>query len=493
MYEELKKKYQKIVGWGTGGSYEKYGRKNEQYLSYLLDGNSEKWNQKIGMLDIKEPDYLKQEKADEVLVVVYSEALDPIKKSILSKGKFDIIDGGVLSNDNTKARNIDVLYKKELDKIDISEKWVCVIDSNMSATKYNGEVKFINEQYEDLRAIGYNVLHIAPVGYYMGVEQHIEKLAVYWNQEYFGVFSKAEIDFLIHECEYTIIHSPYYAVDLIVQIYLDMKKLKQSLFYLHDYLCACNKGALPIKGKSCFEELSIGCVHCDYKEQRDFLQMKWKRLLYDKRNLFIAPSDIVKVNIGKVYPEIACKVVPHYVYQKKIVKEKKVNDKIRIAFLGRAQESKGWNDFKYLAEQCKDKFDFYCLGKCDEIVDDITFVNVCVETCDEGLCMEDALKEYKIDIAFLGSTVCETYSFTYIEAYTQGVYVLTTKNSGNVADVVRKNGNGYVAEDIDNMVSFLKQDITVIRSQLLENEMIIENVAFNQEYRNYLLLDEKEL
>ena len=96
VFVELKKKYQKIIGWGTGGSYEKYGRENERYLSYLLDGNSSKWNQKHGMLDVKSPECLRVEKADEVLVVIYSEAIDVIKKVILDKGNFDIIDGGFI-------------------------------------------------------------------------------------------------------------------------------------------------------------------------------------------------------------------------------------------------------------------------------------------------------------------------------------------------------------------------------------------------------------
>ena len=100
--------------------------------------------------------------------------------------------------------------------------------------------------------------------------------------------------------------------------------------------------------------------------------------------------------------------------------------------------------------------------------------------------MKEALNRYKIDLAYLGSLCCETYSFTYIEAYENAVSVLTTEMSGNICEAVKKNKNGYVAKDTDELVHFLKKGGSELREILLQQNRKIVNKSNNLKFLDYM-------
>ena len=73
--------------------------------------------------------------------------------------------------------------------------------------------------------------------------------------------------------------------------------------------------------------------------------------------------------------------------------------------------------------------------------------------------MIKALRKNKIHIVVLFSCCPETYSYTYHEATAAGCYIVTNDESGNIAYMVDKNGNGIVLKNsTESLYQFLKNE-----------------------------------
>ena len=476
IFEELKYQYKKIIGWGTGGAYDKQGRMYEEYIDYMIDSNPLKWGTEIGSLSIQSPDRLLLENSEECVIIIFSSFVEEIHEGIKLKGNFDVVAGSVV-NYFCEAK-IQLSQKKELSKVFSELNWnqtVCCVSTMAYTTSVGGGNKFVFEQNKILRSKGYEVLHIVPLQYYCSFCED----GMIWltcNEKTLGIYSLSEILIHMDRCRSMIIHSPYYAVRSIGKIYKKMKALRWCLFYLHDFACVCSKRFLPVEDKECFEELKTECVNCEEGENRRKLSQEYQKLFYNDNVLLIAPSRIVADKVSEVYPKARLEVVPHYVYEIEET-QKQVNQKLKIAFLGAANKTKGYEEFKKIVCELNHLFEFYCFGRCSDKdkIEGVEYVEIHMEGNDEHLCMKDALIQYEIDMAYLGSICCETYSFTYIEAFESAVYVLTTEMSGNICEAVKKNKNGYVAKDTDDLIYFLKKEDLELKDILLkQNRKIVK-------------------
>ncbi len=487
IFQELKYQYKKIIGWGTGGAYEKYGRMYEKYMDYVIDSNPLKWETGIGALTIHSPEQLSSENSDECLIIIFSSFVEEIREGIKVKGNFDVIAGSVVNYFCEKK--IQLSQKKELSEAFSELNWkqtVCCVSTMAYTTSVGGGNKFVSEQNSILKSEGYDVLQIVPLQYYCSFCED----GMIWlscNEKTLGVYSLNDILIHMDRCRSMIIHSPNYAARLICKLYREMKALRRCLFYLHDFACVCSKRFLPVEDKACFDELRSECVNCEEGENRRKLSLEYQKLFYNDNVLLIAPSQIVADKVSEVYPKAALEVIPHYVYEVEEIK-KQVNDKLKIAFLGAANKTKGYGEFKKVVCELKHLYEFYCFGKCSDKdkIDGVEYVEIHMEGNGEQLCMKEALNRYKIDLAYLGSLCCETYSFTYIEAYENAVSVLTTEMSGNICEAVKKNKNGYVAKDTDELVHFLKKGGSELREILLQQNRKIVNKSNNLKFLDYM-------
>ena len=76
-----------------------------------------------------------------------------------------------------------------------------------------------------------------------------------------------------------------------------------------------------------------------------------------------------------------------------------------------------------------------------------------------SLTMQQQLSKLNIDIVFQWSKCQETYSYTYFEAFEAGCYVVTNKNSGNIAEMTSQQNNGKAFESFEDCKEwFLSQD-----------------------------------
>ncbi len=131
----------------------------------------------------------------------------------------------------------------------------------------------------------------------------------------------------------------------------------------------------------------------------------------------------------------------------------------RIAYLGYESVNKGievW--WRLVADKglCK-RYDFYHLGAAGLKQPGVKYVPV--SFLEQGQdAMIKALREHGIDIAFLWSPWPETYSFTLHEALVAGCFVITCRDSGNIAARIEGGSRGVVLEDEKELFSLLRDE-----------------------------------
>lgn len=241
-------------------------------------------------------------------------------------------------------------------------------------------------------------------------------------------------------------------------------------FYLHDYYTMCTQfnllkndrqycGEGKIDSKKC-----SNCIHYE-KSQHHFKKVQAFLERFEDRLQFIAPSDIVKKIWTSAYPayqDQVC-VVSHqvligqYAGNCEILSEK---SPIRVAFVGGQSANKGWHQWEQATAKANGKGAnevFYHFGKTGDGIPYIKKVPVSFSL--ENLnAMLTALRLHGIDVAILWSICPETYSYTYFECTAANVFVITNKDSGNIAAMVRLRANGIVLDDEDELAALLCDD-----------------------------------
>lgn len=485
IYEEFKKKYKKIIGWGTGGAYRKYGKPYSGFISYLIDNDSSKWDTMQDTLKIMSPEALEEE--SDCIIIIFSEYVDEICSSIWEIGEFDVIDGRIA--DYFAINSISIYDRTDISMV-MSEyknqEIVCIISTMLYQISMGGGARFVKEQAKILKKSNYRVFHIVPIRFYKKCNRDREILWVLdENSKTLGMYYWDEINSCFSICNNLIIQTPWYAINEIYRIYQTLPQVKTCLFYMHDFSSVCSRHFLPADGQECFKMLENKCIGCKNSDKRMELYRHYSVFFSKKNVIAIAPSRICADILGRIYTIANIKVLPHYLYQIEET-DKSENCKIKVAFIGKALKVKGWEDFKKIVSAYKDRFEFYCFGQCDDKIEGVRYIDISFKTCGNQLSAKDALKKYQIDIAYLGSVVCETYSYTYVEAFENSVYILTTMQSGNVCEEVKKNKNGYVGESIEDVINWLRQDNIEIRKIVLQNVKTAVNVSNNEYFLKLL-------
>lgn len=88
LYDESKK----IIGWGTGGVFTKYYNSFKLNFSYLIDSDSKKWGTTFEGIPIYSPDKLKEENANNSVIIIFSTYHIEISCKIREYGQFQILN-----------------------------------------------------------------------------------------------------------------------------------------------------------------------------------------------------------------------------------------------------------------------------------------------------------------------------------------------------------------------------------------------------------------
>jgi len=233
------------------------------------------------------------------------------------------------------------------------------------------------------------------------------------------------------------------------------------LFYIHDFFAVCPQYTLLWNQREFCNAPPMDsnvCNICIFIEKRKKHLPLVKQLFTSFPFLIIAPSKSTTSLWQKTFPELKneTRIEPHIFLKESSVKLPTKNYKtIRIAYAGQGVRQKGWDFWRNLVDKFAPytDYEFFHLGSRAGQYREL-FERVRV-TPENRTAMLDALRKHQIDVLFHWSIVPETFSYVLYEAIGAGCFVLTTNQSGNVADYVNENKNGLVFESYNDLVNYL--------------------------------------
>lgn len=240
----------------------------------------------------------------------------------------------------------------------------------------------------------------------------------------------------------------------------------QVFMFIHDYSTVCSNFTLLRGSEFCgYGKLEESRCHgCEYYSDSLRKKMIYERIwnALQKRIHFVFPSEVAQNVWISAYPQYRhlCSVIPHQCcsgsYSGNMGETK---EKLNIAYVGSREHYKGWNVFLELYNLKKnDKcFDWFYIGTDKTEIEGIQ--DIYADNRIDPMSMMNALRSNKIDVAVLWSLCKETYSYTYFECFSANVFVVTNKNSGNIAFQVEKNGNGMVADSIGDLLDLTNEEL----------------------------------
>lgn len=248
-------------------------------------------------------------------------------------------------------------------------------------------------------------------------------------------------------------------------------------FYLHDYMSICPFGGLLKNGKIYCDVTDISIDNCRdccyYSENLVRYAKKIEQFFseFDQRLCFVAPSDTAKKVWTKRFPQYSEKVyvIFHQGFEGKYqgnISPVQSQEPVKIAFVGYQSEVKGWSHWYSAVNRLYDdkkNYLYYQLGMVKDHADYIKEINVDFKS--NLMAMTNELRRNQIDVAVLWSTLPETYSYTFYEAFSANCFIITNSYSGNIANQVRLRENGIIGERIDSLYDILK-DEDLLRNQI---------------------------
>lgn len=461
-------KNKKIALWGCGLILDKYFNEFDGENIILID-KIKFGGVKYGR-SIYSPEILKTFKTEEVLIVITISDYTEVLNEISELGRYDAIFLG----DYLCIKN---KIEKTLGKI--CEDSVLVLADGKALNLDNGVKKFVKTQNALLKKAGDEVITASVYIHIVGGEIR-KSVMVHIDEKYYNIFTISEFIDKFREVKGVIIHSVEIGYETVGNIISNMKIAGNIIYYIHDYMC------IGGKYKGCKGFMKEKCKECnEYDKCRKIYEFHFG-FFQNAQVKIIAPSDIVKNKVERIYPFAKIIVIGHLSYKIKDIMKSKPIGKIRIAYLGSPAKKKGIDDFIKLAGEFKDKYEFFLLGKGYE--KDNKYGIKCVDVeidKNKGITMVEALKKNEIDIAFLGSKCQETYSYTFYEAFESGLFVITTKESGNICEAVKKNNNGKVFNCIEDISQFLHNCEDYFRKEY--HITAIEDVEPDKSFMEYLL------
>lgn len=472
----LSDNYRKVIGWGTSKFFEDYAPELNVDLAYLIDSDPSKWGNTRNGLSICSPNALQSENPDETLIIVFSSFYNEICTAIQEIGPFYTIRADQIN---------DLLFHKEelLTDRERESGVVLTISRNNFATRLNGTAKLIREQMDIFNRLGKTHIHL-----YWGTYQ-IKKfegtfVTVIKNGLQIGVYPLADIFNILRYVKICIIHNlTGMNPEIAAQIAERLPEQINIFYYIHDFSCICSHIKLMYNDEFFCQAFDRGwapCKTCQFGPKRETIHAFHEIFFQNDRIQLLAPSENTKSIVCKSFSLSPNRitVIPHQTYTVSLSRERRKNDKLKVAYVGYRHKHKGWEEFKRLYNQFNKEYEFYCFGENDDILNGINHVPVSfIEDGEHAMVRK--LTEHGIDIAFLWSTWPETYSYTYFESFAAGCFVITNHLSGNIADQVIANKNGVVLQNEEDLME-LMQDRDRLKRLVERNRLVIHDLSRNE-------------
>lgn len=222
-----------------------------------------------------------------------------------------------------------------------------------------------------------------------------------------------------------------------------LKNIK-LLLYVHDFLYSCPKVNSFCKSGTtlCRNSYYIWAIHM------------WRslfELVLEMADEISAPSAFMKENLPIKHLNKVSVFSPYNDVTKDNYTKKK------IAYLGYASPIKGYDTWLKLVRNAlvARTYDFVHLGHRDREISSVPSIPYSFHNTRECIASH-LLIQHNVDYVLLWSQVPESFSFTFHEAKTAKKFVLTSKNSGNIAYEINKNKDlGLILDNEYDLVQFL--------------------------------------
>lgn len=235
----------------------------------------------------------------------------------------------------------------------------------------------------------------------------------------------------------------------------------QTYFWLHDFFSVCpgyNLLRNDITYCGAPSPDSQACSICKYGDSRREHISRFTAMFESARFTVVSPSDAT-LDLWKKSSHLfqgRAIVHPHCALASSPAPARDAAKPIKFAFIGSPTVHKGWPVFKMLADAgcTHQNYQFYYFGMADIGETQIEQVKVSVSLEDRSA-MSDALAAHEIDYAIVWSLCPETFCFAAYEAAAAGAYVVTNRDSGNVARMAADKSLGMVLADEHELLEHL--------------------------------------
>ena len=315
-------------------------------------------------------------------------------------------------------------------------------------------------------AKGFDHLHIFPATPLQVAEMDVADpvVGVLLNRERVGFFTVSELEQELYQAAPRIRTAPFVIHSLIghraeaLAAALKAAGCKSGYYWVHDYSSVCT-GYTLLRNDVEFcggpPPASTACSICVYGDLR-VAQMKAHEVLFSELDLTVLAPSEAALDVWKASTSVVARAVVHEHLKlsyglRKASKPKPSQQPLRVAYVGQPVAHKGWPVFKELTLRFGDdaRYEFFHVGKGPQGIPG-TFKEVAVGADDLDK-MVRTLRELEIDVAIIWSLWPETFCIAAVEALRAGAAVITFKDSGNVAAIVRKTGFGAVLNSEDEL------------------------------------------
>ncbi|NOU66255.1 hypothetical protein GC096_19630 [Paenibacillus sp. LMG 31461] len=232
------------------------------------------------------------------------------------------------------------------------------------------------------------------------------------------------------------------------------------LHILHDYYSICRNIFLFYNDEEFCGPAPIGsprCKTCRHGENREEHHASINNLFIKHNVTIVAPSENGKRIFLRIFQHLeqSVRVVPHQnvIHLKSLISSYPLsNKKIRVAFLGYPLKNKGWDAWLKINDiPNRSDYEFYHFTVINQSLPGTIFI----DTSFHNGANQDTtsrLIEHKIDVVLLWSNWFGNYNYTYYESLEANCFVITYKDSGNIADQVKHFRNGLVLDSEQELV-----------------------------------------
>ncbi len=258
-----------------------------------------------------------------------------------------------------------------------------------------------------------------------------------------------------------------------------------SIITLHDFYSLCpSHNLLYCNEKYCMDMAEKDCLNCLKTTGRasnnivSEWQLDWNEFL-KKFDRIVVPSEDTKTKIQAVYNDIEITAIEHGVNSSKSDSKVKIQDKLRVAFIGVICMHKGGEMIRSLINNANPNIEFHAFGKSEFEDLEHSTPNYIFHGPYQRENLGNLLRENNINVICFLQIWPETYSYTINEAVSAGVPVLSL-DIGAGAERVKKHGLGWImpkdstCEDIINKLVSIKND----KNEYIDALESVERYAF---------------